>query len=64
MCRRGGDGDAAIRIFFASRCQTVQSGECADGQRRVVELAVIQTVLDRGRCVRILRMGNNLSATA
>ena len=64
VCRRGGDGDAAIRIFFASRCQTVQSGECADGQRRVVELAVIQTVLDRGRCVRILRMGNNLSATA
>ena len=62
VCRRGGDGDAAIRIFFASRRQTVQTCECADGQRRVVEFVMIQTVLDLGRCVRILRMGNNLRA--
>ena len=62
--RRGGDSDPAIRIFLATRRKAVQSGECAECQRRVVEFAMIQSVLDRGCRIRILRMGNNLRSSA
>ena len=67
MCRRGGDGDAAIRIVFAALRQTIQTAECTeciDGQRPIVEFPVIQPVLDPGCGIRMLRMGNNLSAGA
>ena len=64
VCRRGRDGDPAIRIFLAPRRKAAQSGECAEGQRRVVEFAMIQSILNRGRRIRILRMGNNLRSSA
>ena len=67
MCRRSGDGDAAIRIVFAALRQTIQTAECTeciDGQRPIVEFPVIQPVLDPGCGIRMLRMGNNLSAGA
>ena len=66
VCRRGGDGDAAIFSSLASLRQTVQTDECTciDGQRPIVEFFVIQTVLDLRCCDSICRMGNNLSALA